>query len=82
MTPHLSEITPPPTPTMMLTESPHIVCPHCLTTNRVKQGELTRAPDCGQCKQPLFNGRPVTLATEDAFTRHTSRNHKGRLSNL
>jgi thioredoxin 2 len=59
---------------MMLIETPHIVCPHCQTTNRVKRDQLSHAPDCGQCKRPLFDGRPVTLASDDMFQRHINRN--------
>ena len=38
-----------------MSESLHIVCPHCQTTNRVRADQLASAPDCGQCKQLLFN---------------------------
>ena len=34
----------------------------CHTTNRVRANQLASAPDCGQCKQPLFTGNPVDLA--------------------
>lgn len=50
----------------------HIVCPHCHTTNRVQAAQLRKAPDCGHCKRPLFDGRPVAL-DEAAFERHISR---------
>ena len=56
-----------------MTESLHIVCPHCHTTNRVASAQLTSAPDCGSCHQPLFTGEPVAL-NESAFDRHISRN--------
>ena len=36
-------------------------------------GQLASAPDCGQCKQPLFTGNPVDLA-EAAFDKHLQRN--------
>ena len=55
-----------------MTESLHIVCPHCLTTNRVRRADLISAPDCGSCHQALFTGQPVAL-DEAAFDRHTSR---------
>ena len=57
-----------------MAESLHIVCPHCHTTNRVATAQLTSAPDCGSCHQPLFNGQPVAL-NESSFDRHSSRNH-------
>lgn len=56
-----------------MTDSLHIVCPHCNTTNRVAQNDLTNAPDCGQCHQPLFSGHPLALS-EANFDRHLQRN--------
>ena len=56
-----------------MSKSLHIVCPHCQTTNRVRADQLASAPDCGQCKQPLFTGKPVHLA-EAAFDKHLQRN--------
>ena len=50
----------------------HILCPHCHTTNRVRTGDLGRAPDCGQCHQPLFTGQPLDL-TSATFERHVGR---------
>ena len=38
-----------------------IVCPHCLTTNRVPDARLAEAPTCGQCKQELLPAAPVAL---------------------
>ena len=56
-----------------MTESLHIVCPHCHTTNRVHTDQLGSAPTCGQCKQALFDGLPANL-DETAFDKHISRN--------
>jgi len=56
-----------------MTESRHIVCPHCHTTNRVQPGDLDNAPDCGKCHKPLFNAHPAEL-DEAAFDRHINRN--------
>lgn len=39
----------------------HVVCPHCNTTNRVRQADLALAPDCGSCHAKLFTGKPVNL---------------------
>ena len=39
-----------------------IVCPHCQTTNRERADQLASAPNFGQCKQPLFTGKPIDLA--------------------
>ncbi len=56
-----------------MSESLHIVCPHCHTTNRVRSDQLGSAPDCGQCKQPLFTGHPVALDDEAAFDKQVTR---------
>lgn len=56
-----------------MTSSLHIVCPHCHTTNRVRSDQLGSAPDCGQCKKPLFTGQPIAL-DEAGFDKHTARN--------
>ena len=55
-----------------MTDSLHIVCPHCHTTNRVARADLTSAPDCGSCHQALFTGKPINL-DEAAFERHIAR---------
>ena len=55
-----------------MTDSLHIVCPHCHTTNRVARVDLTNAPDCGSCHQSLFTGKPINL-DEAAFERHIAR---------
>ena len=56
-----------------MSESVHIVCPHCQTTNRVRTDQLASAPDCGHCKKALFKAHPVAL-DEAAFDRHIARN--------
>ena len=56
-----------------MSEPLHVVCPHCHTTNRVKADQLSSAPTCGQCKQPLFTGHPVALDDEAAFDKHVTR---------
>ena len=55
-----------------MTESLHIVCPSCQTINRVRADQLASAPDCGQCKSALFQGKPVAL-DEAAFDKQVSR---------
>lgn len=50
----------------------HVVCPHCHTTNRLRQQDQVRAPDCGNCHRPLFSGKPANL-DEAAFERHVAR---------
>lgn len=44
-----------------MSESLHLVCPHCQAINRVPVERLTHAPNCGQCHRPLFTGHPVEL---------------------
>jgi len=56
-----------------MSDSRHIVCPHCHTTNRVQVDDLGNEPDCGKCHQPLFAAHPVEL-DEASFERHISRN--------
>ncbi|SDE17077.1 thioredoxin [Variovorax sp. CF079] len=56
-----------------MTESLHVVCPHCHTTNRVRSAQLGSAPDCGNCHRPLFVGHSTAL-DEAAFDRHLGRN--------
>ena len=55
-----------------MSESLHIVCPHCQTTNRVRADQLGSAPSCGQCKRALFDGHPAAL-DEAAFDKHIRR---------
>lgn len=57
-----------------MTAAPHIVCPHCHTTNRVRSADLARAPDCGSCHQPLFTGHTTALDAAQ-FERHIARSH-------
>ncbi|MBP9061725.1 MAG: thioredoxin TrxC [Rhodoferax sp.] len=55
-----------------MNDSLHIVCPHCHTTNRVRQSDLANAPDCGSCHQALFVAHSLAL-NEANFDRHISR---------
>ena len=58
----------------MTTEAPHIVCPHCHTTNRVQAAQLASSPDCGSCHRPLFTGAPLELDAA-SFDKHVGRSH-------
>lgn len=55
-----------------MTDSLHIICPHCHTTNRVRRADLANAPDCGSCHEPLFEAHSLAL-DERNFERHISR---------
>lgn len=56
-----------------MTDTLHIVCPHCHTTNRVRTDQMSSAPDCGSCKKPLFMAHSTPL-DEAAFDKHIARN--------
>ena len=56
-----------------MSDSLHLVCPHCHAINRVPAARLGQAPNCGQCHRPLFDAHPVEL-TAATFDRHISRN--------
>jgi thioredoxin 2 len=56
-----------------MSETFHIVCPHCETINRIPTTRLKEAPKCGQCHQALFAGHPVEL-TAGNFQRQVGRN--------
>lgn len=56
-----------------MTESLHVVCPHCAAVNRIPAAKMGDGPRCGQCKQPLFTGEPLELGAT-SFDRHLTRN--------
>ncbi|MGQ3891160.1 thioredoxin TrxC [Legionella sp. CNM-4043-24] len=56
-----------------MTDSIHIVCPHCQTTNRLLSSRLTEHPKCGKCQKALFDGKPVSLDTV-LFDLHLKKN--------
>ncbi len=56
-----------------MSDSKHIVCPHCDAVNRVPSDKIAEQPTCGKCKQALFTAHPVEL-TEQNFMLHISRN--------
>src|SRR5690554_8142267 len=55
-----------------MSDSLHIVCPHCQSINRVPGNKLTEKPNCGRCQYPLFIGEPIDL-TAATFARHLER---------
>ncbi len=56
-----------------MSDSSHIVCPHCNSVNRIVTERLGDNPKCGHCKKPLFSKYPVEL-TEKTFDQHINRN--------
>ncbi|MEJ2345417.1 MAG: thioredoxin TrxC [Gammaproteobacteria bacterium] len=55
-----------------MSESLHIVCPHCDAVNRIPAARLGEGPKCGKCHRPLFTGHPVEL-TAASFQQHAAR---------
>ena len=56
-----------------MSESFHIVCPHCSAVNRIASTRLGEKPLCGQCHQNLFSAHPVELNSSN-FQQHINRN--------
>ena len=56
-----------------MTNSTHVACPLCLTTNRVPDKRLDDGATCGKCGAPLFNQRPIDL-TSNNFDKMISHN--------
>ena len=56
-----------------MSDSLHLVCPHCHSINRVPTARLSEQPNCGQCHQPIFAGQPLEL-TGSTFERYINKN--------
>ena len=56
-----------------MTESVHIVCPHCDGVNRLAHARLADQPTCGKCARALFMAKPIDV-TSARFTKHIERN--------
>ena len=55
-----------------MSDSLHIVCPHCQGVNRVPAPKLGEGAKCGRCHRPLFGARPLEV-DEAGFARHLQR---------
>ena len=55
-----------------MSEPLHVVCPACVTVNRVLRERLGQGARCGRCKQALFTGAPVNVGDGD-FDVHVGR---------
>lgn len=55
-----------------MSDSLHIVCPHCDAVNRIPKARLNEQPKCGKCHRPLFTAHPVELTAAN-FNKHISR---------
>jgi thioredoxin 2 len=53
---------PPTSKEPLMSDTLHLVCPHCHAVNRVPAARRAGGPNCGQCHQPLFTGQPVELS--------------------
>jgi len=56
-----------------VSQTKHLVCPHCDAVNRIPDSKLADNPICGRCKESLFTGGPVEL-TDQTFDKHLKRN--------
>lgn len=56
-----------------MTDSLHIVCPHCDAVNRIPADKMSAQPSCGKCKKALFDAHPVELSSSN-FEKHITRN--------
>jgi thioredoxin 2 len=56
-----------------MSDSLHIVCPHCDAVNRIPADKLGAQPTCGKCKQALFTAHPLELNSGN-FEKHITRN--------
>jgi thioredoxin 2 len=56
----------------IMTESRHIVCPHCDSINRIPADKDARQAKCGRCHKPLFTGGaiPVSAKSFDVHIRN------------
>lgn len=57
---------------MFMSDSNHIVCPHCAQLNRVSKAKAGDAPKCGACKELLFTGKPTDVSGK-AFERQIAK---------
>ena len=55
-----------------MSDSLHIVCPHCDTVNRVPAVKLKDGPTCGKCGKALFTGQALELDSA-RFAKHIGR---------
>lgn len=55
-----------------MSDSLHVVCPHCDAVNRIPRDKLASGPKCGKCHSPLFQDSPLPL-DEARFQKHVSR---------
>ena len=64
-----------------MAEPIHVVCPVCDSVNRLPTERDPKAANCGRCKNPLFQGKPVALDTA-RFRKHLTDSDRGLLGRL
>jgi thioredoxin 2 len=57
----------------IMSDSLHVVCPHCSTVNRIPRTKLGSKPVCGNCKNDIFSAQPLESSGEQ-FVNHITRN--------
>ena len=55
-----------------MSETAHVVCPHCDAINRIPRQRLGDKPRCGRCRRQLFEAHSVEL-TAASFPTHIGR---------
>jgi thioredoxin 2 len=58
---------------MTMSDSVHVVCPHCDAVNRLARERLADKPVCGKCAKGLFVGQPLDVDSS-RFDKHIGRN--------
>ena len=56
-----------------MSDSLHLVCPHCQAVNRARVQRLEESPNCGKCHKPSFSAQSVAL-TAAGFATHIESN--------
>ncbi len=56
-----------------MSDTLHIICPHCSAVNRIPSVRLGENPRCGKCHRQLFDSHPTNLTSVN-FQRHIKRN--------
>jgi len=55
-----------------MSDTLHVVCPHCDGVNRLPAQRLAEGAKCGRCHLALFTGEPVALDSA-RFEKHLTR---------
>ncbi len=59
----------------------HLICPHCLSINRLPADRPADGANCGACHKPLFTGKPVAVDGA-AFEKHLTKGNLPLLVDL